>query len=70
MLVSAQKKPPKAYLNDNTKLLEINSGKTAKKPGNSTGATNLSRDILKFQRVAYNSLPSFPWQRNLIHVLN
>ena len=33
-------------------------------------ATNLSRDILKFQRVAYNSLPSFPWQRNLIHVLN
>jgi hypothetical protein len=37
MLVSAKKKPPKVYLNDNTKLLKINSGKTAKKLGNSTG---------------------------------
>jgi len=37
MLVSAKKKPSKEYLNDNTKLLEINSGKTAKKPGNSPG---------------------------------
>ena len=42
MLVSAKKKPPKEYLNDNTKLLEINSGKAAKKPGNSTGIKHSS----------------------------
>jgi hypothetical protein len=35
ILISAEKKPSKEYMNDNTKLFKINSGKTARKPINS-----------------------------------
>jgi CRISPR-associated protein Cas1 len=42
MLVSAKKKPPKEYLNDNTKLLKINFGKAVRKLTDSQKARQYS----------------------------